>query len=363
MIRISQVSVRPEQEQAVVAVIRSGQLAMGERTRDLEEKFSRFFGGAECVAVSNGTVALTLALRAAGVHRGSEVITSAFSFFGTIEPVLQLGASPVFVDVDARTGNLDVSQVESAISQRTAAIVPVHLYGRPVPMATLREVSRKWAIPIVEDACQAIGARHLEGDRVGASGVAVFSFYGSKNITCGEGGMVTSTDPAIAEQVRLLRNHGSSTAYHHQSVGYNARWTDLQAALLETEVDRVDSVTSGRQKNAAFYEGAVRNPSIQKPLWTEGDGGCWHQYTVRTGSELERTSLQKWADHHGIESRVYYPTPLSALPIIRELGYAKKCPVADSLSRTVLSVPVRETLSLDEVEQVAAMLNTWRPGS
>lgn len=360
VIRISQVRVSDAQQSAVVEVLRSGQLAMGQRTADLEARFSALLGGAHCIAVANGTVGLKLAMAAAGVGPGREVVTTAFSFIGTIEPVVQLGAVPIFVDAEAQTGNLDVFQVEAAMSERTAAIVPVHLYGRPTPMSGLREVAGRWGVPVIEDACQAIGACHADGTVVGASGIAVFSFYGSKNITCGEGGLVTTRDPGFAERVRLLRNHGSVVAYEHEAVGYNGRMTDMQAALLGPEVDRVQAVTRGRRENARLYEQLVGSPDLQKPPWAENDGSCWHQYTVRTRSEGERWQLQAWAEKYGVETRVYYPTALSALPVVQRLGCARPCPTAEHLSRTVLSVPVRESLLREEVGRVAAMLDSWR---
>lgn len=362
MIRISQVRVSEVQERAVIEVLRSGQLAMGQRTADLEAQFQALLGGAQCVAVANGTVGLTLAMAAAGVGPGREVVTTAFSFIGTVEPIVHLGAKPVFVDVEESTGNLDVAQVEAAMSERTAAIVPVHLYGRPALMPDLREVAGRWGVPVIEDACQAVGARHGDGTLVGASGVAVFSFYGSKNITCGEGGLVATTDFELAERVRLLRNHGSAVAYEHEMVGYNGRMTELQAALLGPEVDRVETVTWGRREHARRYDELVCNPALEKPPWAEADGNCWHQYTIRTKSEVERRQLQAWAEEQGVETRVYYPTALSVLPTVQRLGSARTCPTAEHLSRTVLSVPVRESLLPEDVDQVVAMLDRWRPG-
>ena len=344
-----------------MSVLRSGQLAMGQHTRDLELHFSSLLGGAHCVAVANGTVGLTLAMAAAGVGPGREVVTTAFSFIGTIEPVVQLGASPVFVDVDIDTGNLDAAQVEAALSERTVAIVPVHLYGRPVAMAALRNVADRWGVPIIEDACQAIGARHVDGSMVGSSGISVFSFYGSKNVTCGEGGLVATSDPEVAERVRLLRSHGSVGAYEHQAIGYNGRMTDMQAALLQPEVDRVEAVTRGRRAHARHYDQSVNNPQVVKPPWSEADGNCWHQYTVRTHSEEARDDLRTWAQQQGVETRVYYPTALSALPVVRQLGFGRSCPHAEALSRTVLSFPVRESLSEAEVARVSEVLDGWRP--
>lgn len=361
MIPISEVRVTQEQEQAVMSVLRSGQLAMGQHTRDLEVGFSSLLGGAHCVAVANGTVGLTLALAAAGVEPGREVVTTSFSFIGTIEPIVQLGASPVFVDVDLDTANIDVAQVEAALSERTAAIVPVHLYGRPVAIEALRTIANRWGVPIIEDACQAIGARHVDGSMVGSSGIAVFSFYGSKNVTCGEGGLVATSDPEVAERLRLLRNHGSVTAYEHRVVGYNGRMTDIQAALLQPEVDRIDAVTRGRRAHARQYDQSVNNPHLVKPRWSEVDGNCWHQYTVRTHNAAARDDLQQWAKQQGVETRVYYPTALPALPVVRQLGFGRSCPRAEALSRTVVSFPVRESLSDAEVARVSEVLDGWRP--
>lgn len=363
MIQISQVSVSEEQERAVISVLRSGQLAMGQRTAELEESFSKLFGGIHCVAVASGTVGLTLAMAAAGVGPGTEVVTTAFSFIGTISPILQLGAVPVFVDVEPDTGNIDAMLVEAAVTDRTAAIVPVHLYGRPADMATLRSVARRRGLTIVEDACQAMGAQYGDGSMVGSSGIAVFSFYGSKNITCGEGGLVTTKDDDVAERVRLLRNHGSVEAYQHLAIGYNGRMTDMQAALLRPEVARVEMITSGRRQNAQTYTRTVNNPAIAKPPWSEEDGSCWHQYTVRTRSAEEQKQLQAWAKSRCVESRVYYPFPLSSVVAVERAGLHRACPVAERLARTVVSVPVRESLSEDEVSRVADMLNGWQPGS
>ncbi len=361
VIRLAEVRVTQEQEQAVISVLRSGQLAMGQHTKEVELRLSSLLGGAHCVAVSNGTVGLTLAMAAAGVGPGRDVVTTAFSFIGTIEPVIQLGASPVFVDVDMDTGNLDIAQVEAALSERTAAIVPVHLYGRPVDMTALRSIADRWRIPIIEDACQAIGAKHVDGSMVGSSGIAVFSFYGSKNVTCGEGGLVATSAPEVAERVRLLRNHGSGVAYEHQAIGYNGRMTDIQAALLQSTVDRVGAVTRDRRAHARYYDQSVHNPHLVKPPWSEADGNCWHQYTVRTHSEAARDKLRAWALQLGVETRVYYPTALSALPLVRKLGFGRSCPRAEALSKTVVSVPVRESLSESEVVQVGEVLDGWRP--
>ena len=363
VIRISQVRVTDEQELAVLKVLRSGQLAMGRETTLLESDFSAFFGGAECVAVANGTVGLTLALAAAGVAPGSEVVTTAFSFIGTVEAVIHLGARPVFADVELETGNMDVGRVEAVMSERTAAVLPVHLYGRPVQLGKLRRVADAWGVPVIEDACQAIGARAENGTHIGSAGTAVFSFYGSKNITCGEGGLVATSDPALGARVRLLRNHGSVADYEHQVVGYNGRMTDLQAVLLRSEVGRIDEVTRMRRRNARLYDEGIQNVAVIKPPQGDEDGGCCHQYTLRMRSDGERRDLQKWASSQGVETRVYYPSSLADLDVMERLGYGSECPVATALARTVLSLPVRDSLTIEEVQRVIDVVNGWRPGA
>jgi dTDP-4-amino-4,6-dideoxygalactose transaminase len=364
MIELSVVNSTPEEEKALLRVLRSGQIASGPETDALEAEVSQLLGGASCVAVTNGTMGLTISLAAMGIGPGDEVITTAFSFVGTVEPILQLGATPVFVDVEGSTGNIDVSKVEAAITKRTAAIVPVHLYGRPMNLKALREIAERRAIPIVEDACQAVGARWGDQELIGATGTTVFSFYGSKNITCGEGGMVCTDDPRMALRLRLLRNHGASEMYRHLRVGYNARITDMQSALLRAQFNRLGVVTSLRQANAQFYDRSINNPSIELPS-PNGDGviSCYHQYVLRVPGIGRRDELGRWAEQHNVQTRVYYPYTIPRLPFIKSLGLDLPCPNADELCETVLAIPVRDGLTHDERQTVADVLNSWKPSS
>lgn len=359
MIPISKVHITKAQEEAVVKVLRSGKLAMDALTSQLEDRLSACLGGAHCVAVANGTLGLTLALAAAGVRPGREVITTAFSFIGTVEPILHLGATPVFADVDPATANIDVAEVQCLLSERTAAILPVHLYGRPADMPRLRALASSHGVPLIEDACQAIGARYSDKTLVGATGTCVFSFYGTKNITSGEGGMITTTEPELAQHTRMLRTHGSTAPYQYQFPGYNARMTDIQAALLMSSVERITDIAQRRYANASWYDQFLTNPDLVKPPLGPVEESCWHQYTLRLHSESNRDDLQRWAHRHGVETRVYYPSALSALPFIRQLGFGRKCPVAERLASTVLSIPVRESLLSDELRHIGAVLNSW----
>jgi dTDP-4-amino-4,6-dideoxygalactose transaminase len=362
MIGISKLSLGRAEEDAALRVLRTGQLAMGPETQSVETEFSKRFGGAECIAVSNGTVAITLALAAMGVGPGDEVITTAFSFIGTIEPIIQLGAKPVFADVDRSTANIDVDNIEPLITDRTKAILPVHLYGRPVDLAAVRKISSDYEIPVLEDACQAIGSSDANTGEIGGSGTAVFSFYGSKNIACGEGGLVATDDPSIGERVRLLRSHGSIETYRHKIVGYNARMTDLQAAVLRIQLESLDTVTEGRQLNAAYYQGSIVNDAILlPPMNNEKSTSCFHQYTIRLSSHAHRNDLQTWASQHEVETRAYYPYSLSGHPVVENLGIGSLCQNADDLSNVVLSIPVRETLTIEEKAKIVEVLSTWEP--
>lgn len=362
MIGISKLVLGSAEEEAVIKVLRSGQLALGPETQDLESEFSSRLGGVDCVVVANGTVAITLALAAIGVGPGDEVITTSYSFLATIEPIIQLGARPIFADVELGTANIDVNKIEELITERTKAILPVHLYGRPVDLHMLRRIAREREIPVVEDACQAIGS-WLEGvGEIGSSGTAVFSFYGSKNITCGEGGLVATDDPAVGERVRILRNHGMIETYRHKVVGYNGRMTDVQAALLRVQLGYLDRVTEQRQANASYYHDAITNEAIVLPLANDTEyRSCFHQYTIRLANRAARDSLQTWALDHGIETRVYYPYSLSGHAAVDGLGFATHCPNADTLAEVVLSVPIRESLTSEERSQVVGVLNSWIP--
>jgi perosamine synthetase len=362
MIGISKLVIGKAEEEAVLRVLRSGQLALGPETNALEAEFSSRLGGVDCIAVMNGTVAITLALAAIGVGPGDEVITTAYSFLATIEPIIQLGAKPVFADVELRSANIDVNKVEGLITDRTKAILPVHLYGRPVDLRSLRKIAGERDISIVEDACQAIGSS-LDGvGAIGSSGTAVFSFYGSKNITCGEGGLVATDDPSIGERVRLLRNHGMIDTYSHKAVGYNGRLTDIQAAILRVQLGNLSTITEERQENAAYYQEAITNEAIVLPPANDQEfKSCFHQFTLRLASEAARDHLQAWASDHGIEARVYYPYTLSSHAVVESLGLAAACPNAEELTRVVLSIPVRESLSNEEKLQIANVLNSWIP--
>jgi dTDP-4-amino-4,6-dideoxygalactose transaminase len=302
----------PEEEAAVLDVLRSGQLAQGERVAAFERRFAELCQVKEAIAVSSGTAALHLALIAHDIGYGDEVITTPFSFAATANVILLVGATPVFVDIDPETFNLDPKQVEAAITPRTRAILPVHLYGNPCDMARLAEIAERYFLVLIEDACQAHAAS-IEGKPVGSFGTGCFSFYPTKNMTTGEGGMVTTNDTHIAERVRLLRNHGQQSRYHHIALGFNLRMTDLQAAIGLVQLDRLEKFTADRISNAAYLSeklaGAVRTPVV-KP----GYRHVFHQYTIRVPEGCDRDAWANQLRERSIGTGIHYPQTIYSQP-------------------------------------------------
>src|SRR2546427_12587149 len=279
-----------EEEAAVLRVLASGQLAQGERVATFEQRFAELCHVHEAVAVSSGTAALHLALLAHNIGPGDEVITTAFSFAATANAILLVGAIPVFVDIEPDTYTLDPILVEAAITSRTKALLPVHLYGHPCDMQHLEQLARTHQLAIIEDACQAHAA-NIEGKPVGSFGTGCFSFYSTKNMTTGEGGMVTTNDPGIAERVRLLRNHGQTERYHHTRLGYNLRMTEMQGALGRVQVEKLEHFTEQRIANAAFLTERLRGP-VQTPIVRPGYRHVYHQYTIRVPEQRD-----EWVMH------------------------------------------------------------------
>ncbi len=310
MISVARPLIGTEEAEAILQVLASGQLAQGERVTAFEQQFATLCHVQEAVAVSSGTAALYLALLAHGIGAGDEVITTAFSFVATANVILHTGALPVFVDIEPETYTLDPSYLEAALTPRTRAIIPVHLYGHPCDMAQLVPFARKHGLALIEDACQAHGAQ-IDGVPVGSFGTGCFSFYATKNMTTGEGGMVTTNDPALAEQVRLLRNHGQQTRYHQTSAGYNLRMTEIQAAIGLVQLQKLERFTRQRITNAAYLTERLR-ASIQTPCVRPGCRHVYHQYTIQVPGKREEWITQLRA--RGIETNVHYPLAIHQHP-------------------------------------------------
>jgi dTDP-4-amino-4,6-dideoxygalactose transaminase len=346
-IPIARPSIGEAEVSAVVEVLRSGNLVQGEVVARFERRFAAIVGVRHAVAVSSGTAALHIALLAHGIGPGDEVITSPFSFAATANAVLYTGARPVFVDIDPQDFNIDPHLVERCITSRTRALLPVHLYGQPADMPAIVAIAQHYGLAIVEDAAQAHGAS-IGGRNVGTFGTACFSFYATKNVATGEGGVVTTDDDAIADKLRLLRSHGSRVRYQHEILGFNYRMTDLQAAIGEVQLERLPELTQNRVANAEFLTNRLHNVTTPRPL--PGRQHVYHQYTVRVRSN--RDGAARALAQQGIGTGIHYPRPIHRQPLYRNLGYTDSLPHAEQASREVLSLPVHPALDRWDLERI-----------
>jgi perosamine synthetase len=341
-----------EEKAGVWDAMASGSLAQGPRVRELEEAFAAFIGAGHAVATSSGTTALHLALLGYGIGPGDEVITVPFTFIASANSIVYTGARPVFVDIDERDFTMDVDQLEAAITPRTRAIMPVSLYGQPADMPAITEIAERHGLAVVEDACQAHGAA-IGDRRSGTWGAGTFSFYPTKNMTTGEGGMLTTNDGELAERVRLLREHGMKVRYHHEVVGYNFRMTDLAAAIGLAQLPKLAGFNDRRRAIAGRYDAELRG--VGTPVVRPGVTHVYHQYTIRVARRDEFADRLR---ERGVGSAIYYPIPVHRQKPFVALGYGDEShPVTDRLTEEVLSIPVHPSLSDDEVGTVIAAVN------
>lgn len=350
MIHLSSPIIGPEERAAADRVLASGMLAQGPEVAAFEEEFGAFVDGRTCVAVNAGTTALHLGLLALGVGPGDEVIVPSFTFAATANAVRLCGADPVFVDIEPASFCMDPDAAAAAITDRTVAIMPVHLYGHPADMPAFRQLCDQHSLALVEDAAQAHLAS-LNGVPVGALGdLACFSFYPTKNMTTGEGGMVVTDDPAVARTLRLLRNQGMEQRYANEIVGFNARMTDLGAAIGREQLKKVEGWTATRQGNAKALD--ARLEGVTTPSVADGATHVYHQYTVRAA---DRDGLLDHLRNKGIGAGVYYPTPVHRLP---SFGLTLDLPETERAATEVLSLPVRADLTADELDTIIEAVNS-----
>ncbi len=344
----------PKERAAVNRVLRSEQIAQGPEVEALEAEFAAMCGTSHAVAVNSGTAALFVALGAHGIGPGDEVIVPPFSFVATANCVLMTGARPVFCDVREDDFNIDPDLIGEHVTPRTKAIIPVHLYGQSADMTRIMEIAARFGLAVIEDACQAHGAE-WNGRRVGSFGTGAFSFYPTKNMTTSEGGMLTTNDAGIAERARLLRAHGADRTYHHISLGYNYRMTDISAALGRVQLQRLPEFTRKRRANARYYNKYLRG--VITPREIPGATHVYHQYTVRVPGG--RDALREALIAEGIGSAIYYPLAIHQQPLYRNLGYEDTCPVAERLCGEVLSLPVWPGLKREHRERVVEAVLEW----
>ncbi|WP_426183989.1 DegT/DnrJ/EryC1/StrS family aminotransferase [Microbacterium sp. TWP3-1-2b2] len=344
-----------EEREAVDRVLRSGMVAQGPEVATFEKEFSEHFvPGRPSVAVNSGTAGLHLGLLAAGVGPGDEVIVPSFTFAATGNSVALTGGTPVFVDIEPDTFSLDPEAVAAAITPKTKGILPVHLYGHPARMRELEALAAARGIALYEDAAQAHGAA-LDGRPVGSFGdFAMFSLYPTKNMTSGEGGMVTTATDELARVVKLLRNQGMERQYENEIVGFNARMTDIHAAIGRVQLTKVDAWTKTRQDNAAFLDANLHGVVV--PPVAEGAVHVYHQYTVRVLEDRDGF-VKALKDEHNVGAGVYYPIPNHRLPSLAAYAPGLNLPETERAAREVVSLPVHPSLSQDDLARIVAAVN------
>lgn len=351
-----------EMAAAVQKVLASGAYIGGPAVKTFEQEFANYIGVSDCVGCNSGTDALILALRALKIGPGDEVITTPFTFFASAETISAVGATPVFVDIDAATFNMDLDRLEAAITDKTKAIMPVHIFGQPMDMTRLMDIANKHNLAVIEDCAQSVGAE-WQSQKVGSIGhIGCFSFYPTKNLgACGDGGAATTNDPALAAAMRMLKEHGQSSRYFYEEIGYNSRLDALQAVILSIKLRYLDTWNGQRGDRAKLYsEFLDRVPGVTVPTELPGAKGVWNQYTIRLKSQENepnssgnfRDSVRTKLQESGIGSMVYYPLALHLQPVYKSLGYlAGQLPVAEQVCREVLSLPMFPELSRDQQER------------
>jgi dTDP-4-amino-4,6-dideoxygalactose transaminase len=348
-------SIATEVEPAVLEVLRSGGYVQGRRVAEFERNFAAFCGAEHAVAVNTGTSALHLALLAMGIGPGDEVITVPMTFVATVAAIRYVGATPVFVDINAATGTLDPSLLDGAITPRTKAIMPVHLHGRLADMQAIMTIARRHGVPVIEDAAQAHGAC-LAGSHAGTFGdIGCFSFYPGKNLgACGEGGAIVTNDPRLADEVRLQRDWGQTAKYHHERVGYNFRMDEVQGAVLDIKLRYLREWTEKRRQVAAYYDEHLSGVDVALPQKPAGFEHVYHVYAIRS---RHRDRLHARLRDAGVATGMHYPRPVHLQPAYRDLAYeAGDFPVAEAFAVETLSLPIYPELTRIQLREVCDAL-------
>jgi len=354
MIPIAKPFIGEEEKKLVLEVLESGMLAQGPKVAALEEAFQKVSGVKHAIATTSGTTALHTALLAHNIGPGDEVITTPFTFISSANSVLFTGARPVFVDIEEDTFNIDPELIEAAITPKTRAILPVHLYGYVCDMDAIMAIAEKYNLIIVEDACQAVGATY-NGKAAGSWGTGTFSLYATKNVMSCEGGMITTDSDEIAEKCKLLRSHGMKVRYYHEELGYNYRMSDLHAAIGLAQMGRLENFTKSRRENAQFLTDNIT--SVITPKVKPGYGHVWHQYTVRIDGDRDRDSAIKKLNEAGIGTGIFYPVPVHKQGYMQEIVGEFSLPISEKLAKQVVSLPVHPQVSQADLEKIVAEVN------
>jgi dTDP-4-amino-4,6-dideoxygalactose transaminase len=345
-------SIKPEIDAAIARVLESGQFVLGPEVAAFEQEFAAYCGAAECIALNSGTSALHLALLAAGVGPGDEVITVPFTFVASVAAVTYTGARPVLVDIDPRSFTMDPATIEAAITPRTKAILPVHLYGQSADMAPIMEIAKRHGLVVIEDAAQAHGAKY-KGRPLGSIGdIGCFSFYPGKNLGAyGEGGAVTTSNPEYAHTIRMLRDWGQDRKYHHVLRGFNYRMEGFQGAILRVKLRHLDRWTEARREVVRQYDELLSDSGVETPTEMPWGRHVYHVYTLRTD---DRDGLQAFLQAEGIQTSIHYPVPAHLQPAYADLGYGRGAFLrSERAAEQVLSLPLYHELSSQAVAEVA----------
>jgi len=355
MIYIAKPDIGPEEKQAVLEVMDSGIIAQGPKVREFEEAFAAMVGVKEAIATSSGTTALHTMLLAHGIGPGDEVITTPFTFIASANSILYAGAKPVFVDIDPVTYNIDPNLIEAAITPRTRAIMPVHLFGLSCDMNSIMEIAERYNLAILEDAAQSHGATYF-GKEVGSFGSGAFSLYPTKNMTSAEGGMVTTNDPDVAESCRVIRQHGMRRRYYHDELGFNFRMTDIHAAIGLEQLKKLERFNHRRQMNGRYLSEHL--DGVSTPVEPPNYEHVYHQYTIRVPAG-RRGGLVDHLQERGVGYGIYYPVPIHKQTVYCEMGYDDHLPVAEQAALEVLSLPVHPSLSEVDLETIVSAVNSF----
>jgi perosamine synthetase len=361
MIPIARPSIGKEEIDAVVKVLKSGAITKGAEVERFEKEFASYIGAGHGVSCSSGTSALIVGLEALGIGQGDEVITTPFTFIATSNSVLYNRAEPVFADIDERTFNIDPIKIKSRITRKTKAVLVVHLYGQPCRMDEIKELCESRDLLLIEDCAQAHGAEY-RGRKVGTFGdLSTFSFYATKNMVTGEGGMILTDNDAVAEKASVITNQGQVGRYDHVMIGFNNRMTNIQAAIGLAQLKKLDKMTDKRVRNARFLTRELDGLEwLETPCVERQAKHVWHQYTVKVAGGL-RDGMLAHLEKNGVGARIYYPMPSYMQPAYQDLGFKQGvCPVSESVSKQVLSIPVHAMLRKADLETVAGTVKNYR---
>lgn len=344
-------AIEDEIDAKIKEIIHSSHFIIGNNVMELEKEIASYYDAKHAIGVASGTDALHLAILGCGIGKGDEVITTPFTFIATAEAITYTGARPVFVDIDEKTFNIDVKKIKKAVTKKTKAILPVHLFGLSADMEKIKGLAAEYKLKIIEDCAQSFGALY-KGKKTGAIGNAgCFSFFPSKNLGCyGDGGMVITNDDSMAEKIRILRNHGQKVRYYHSVIGYNSRLDEIQAGILRVKLKRIDEYNKKRKENARLYTEKLKGADIITPFEPEGYYHVFHQYSIRTS---KRDSILKGLTDAGIASAIYYPVPLHLQESYKDLGYKKgDFPVSEAVASDIISLPMYPELTAGQIDEV-----------